>query len=79
MTFARNLQERVSPAHAGVKGPCTCVPTWVTRQPRVCGGSHGPAAEAVLGRPPVRALGSAAETTQDLAESSPLAAQCPRC
>ena len=30
-------------------------------------------------RPLVRAPGSAAETTQDLAESSPSAAQCPRC
>ena len=50
MTFARNLQERVSPAHAGVKGPCTCVPTWVTRQPRVCGGGGEFVAEAIMTR-----------------------------
>ena len=46
--------------------------------PRVCGGSHGPAADAVLEWDLARAPGPATKTSQDLGESSTSAAQCPR-
>lgn len=69
----------VSPAYAGVEAECPLSSAASGRRPRARGGSHGPAADAVLGRDLVRAPGPVTKTSADLAESSPSAAQCPRC